>query len=30
MAASKVILALGVAALTTKISGLPARSHRST
>ena len=29
-AASEVILALGVAALTTKISGLPARSHRST
>jgi hypothetical protein len=29
-AASLVILALGVAALTTKISGLPARSHRST
>ena len=29
-AASLVMRALGVAALTTKISGLPARSHRST
>ena len=29
-AASDVILAFGVAALTTKTSGLPARSHRST